>query len=67
VVSLLKNLNVDFKDLNVLTDSQIRKNIKIYCDWLTIPQLYVKGQFVGGCDIIKELHSQGKLSQMLHS
>ena len=67
VVSILKNLNVDFKDINVLTDPQMRENIKIYSDWPTIPQLYVKGQFIGGCDIVKELHTQGKLSQILDS
>jgi monothiol glutaredoxin len=67
VVSILKNLNIDFKDINVLTDPQIRENIKTYSDWPTIPQLYVKGNFIGGCDIVKELHNQGKLLQILQS
>jgi monothiol glutaredoxin len=64
---ILKDLNVDFKDINVLTDPKVRENIKIYSDWPTIPQLYVKSSFIGGCDIIKTLHSQGKLLQILNS
>ena len=63
VVNILKNLKVEFKDINVLHNEEVRKNIKIYSDWPTIPQLYVKGTFIGGCDIVKALYEQGQLQK----
>jgi monothiol glutaredoxin len=65
VVNILDKLGIDFKDVNVLEDEQIRQGIKKYSDWPTIPQLYVKGEFIGGCDIVKELYSTGKLEDIL--
>ena len=61
VSNLLKHLEVNFKGINVLEDSELREGIKEYSDWPTIPQLYIKGEFVGGCDIIKELFEKGEL------
>ncbi len=58
-------LNVKFKDINVLEDTEHREAIKEYSDWPTIPQLYIKGEFVGGCDIIKEMYSSGELQAFL--
>ena len=55
VVQILKNLNVNFIDINVLTNPEIREGIKEFSDWPTIPQLYIAGEFVGGCDIVKEM------------
>ena len=51
--------------MNVLADEQLRQQIKIYSNWPTIPQVYVKGQFVGGCDIMKEMHEDGSLRELL--
>jgi monothiol glutaredoxin len=65
VVQILKELGTDFKDVNVLTDQELREGIKQFSDWPTIPQLYVAGRFVGGCDIVSELHDRGELKQML--
>lgn len=65
VCSVLKNLNVEFQDFNVLLDSDLREGIKIYSDWPTIPQLYIKGEFIGGCDIVKEMYSSGELQELL--
>jgi|TARA_B100000780_G_scaffold159273_1_gene111318 monothiol glutaredoxin len=65
VSNILKHLNVNYKSINVLENEEIRKGIKIYSDWPTIPQLYVKGEFVGGCDIIKELFEKGELKELL--
>ena len=65
VSNVLKHLNVDFKGINVLEDPLIREGIKEYSDWPTIPQLYVKGEFVGGCDIIKEMFEKGELQVKL--
>ena len=56
---------VDYKDVNVLEDMGIREGIKTFSQWPTIPQLYVKGEFVGGCDIIREMFQQGELGQLL--
>ena len=67
VVNTLSFMNVDFKDVNVLDDDDLREGIKIFTDWPTIPQLYVKGEFVGGCDIIQEMYKSGELSQVLKS
>ena len=65
VSNILKHLNVNYKSINVLENEEIRKGIKIYSDWPTRPQLYVKGEFVGGCDIIKELFEKGELKELL--
>ena len=63
VSNMLKILEVNFKGINVLEDQSIREGIKTYSDWPTIPQLYVKKEFVGGCDIIKEMYESGELKK----
>ena len=65
VVHILNTLNIIFKDVNVLENAEIRQGIKDYSDWPTIPQLYINGEFIGGCDIVKELHANGELEVML--
>ena len=65
VSNVLKHLEVKFSSVNVLDDSEIREGIKVYSDWPTIPQLYVKNEFVGGCDIVKEMYENGELSKLL--
>lgn len=65
VVQALSNIGVKFKGVNVLDDMEIREGIKAYANWPTIPQLYVKGEFVGGCDIIREMYETGELKQFL--
>ena len=65
VTNMLKILDVNFKGINVLEDQSIREGIKIFSDWPTIPQLYVKGEFIGGCDIIKEMFEKGELKELL--
>jgi monothiol glutaredoxin len=65
VSNILKHLNVKFKGINVLENEEIRNGIKVYSDWPTIPQLYIKGEFVGGCDIIKEMFEKGELKELL--
>ena len=65
VSNILKILEVDFKSINVLEDQNIREGIKIFSDWPTIPQLYIKKEFVGGCDIIKEMYENGELKKIL--
>ena len=65
VSNILKHLDVNFKGINVLEDEEIRQGIKEYSDWPTIPQLYIKGEFVGGCDIVKELFEKGELKTLL--
>ena len=65
VSNILKHLNVNFKGVNVLDDQNLRQGIKEFSDWPTIPQLYIKGEFVGGCDIVKELFENGELKQLL--
>ena len=65
VSNILKHLNVNFKGVNVLDDQNLRQGIKEFSDWPTIPQLYIKGEFVGGCDIVKELFANGELKQLL--
>lgn len=62
VVQILQYLGVPFKDINVLADDGLRQGIKEYADWPTIPQLYVKGEFVGGCDIIREMFETGEIA-----
>ena len=65
VSNIFKHLNVKFKGINVLEDENIRQGIKVYSDWPTIPQLYIKGEFIGGCDIIKEMFEKGELKKLL--
>jgi monothiol glutaredoxin len=65
VAGVLNYMSVDYTDVNVLADDAIRQGIKDYSDWPTIPQLYVKGEFVGGCDIITEMTLSGELDTML--
>ncbi len=64
VVQVLNHLGVDFKGIDILTDPGLRQGIKEFSQWPTIPQLYVKGEFVGGCDIIREMFSTGELVQL---
>jgi monothiol glutaredoxin len=65
VVQILSHLQVPFKGVNVLEDAEIREGIKAYTNWPTIPQLYVGGEFVGGCDIIMEMFQAGELSTLM--
>jgi monothiol glutaredoxin len=65
VDQILTLLGVDYKDVNVLDDMGVREGIKSFSNWPTIPQLYIKGEFVGGCDIIREMYEAGELQQML--
>lgn len=65
VVDMLGRLGVSFKDVNVMADPEMRQAIKDFTDWPTIPQLYVAGEFVGGCDIAKEMYQSGELQQLL--
>ena len=67
VSNILKHLDINFKGINVLEDESIRNGIKEYSDWPTIPQLYVKGEFVGGCDIVKEMFEKGELKTLLEN
>ena len=67
VVQVLSHLGVKFKGVNVLEDPAIREGIKEYSSWPTIPQLYVKGEFVGGCDIIREMFETGELAEMFQT
>ena len=64
IAGVLNYMGVEFADVNVLADEQIRQGIKDYSDWPTIPQLYVKGEFVGGCDIVTEMTLSGELYQL---
>ena len=65
VSNMLKILEVDFKGINVLENQNLREGIKIFSDWPTIPQLYIKKEFVGGCDIVKEMYENGELLKIL--
>jgi len=65
VVQILSHLNVPFKTANVLEDPELRDGIKAFSNWPTVPQLYVKGEFVGGCDIITEMYQAGELNTLL--
>ena len=67
VVQILRHYGVEFQSVNVLEDMEIREGIKEYSNWPTIPQLYVDGEFIGGCDILMELHSRGELEAVLGS
>ena len=63
VANILKILEVNYKGINVLEDQKIREGIKVFSDWPTIPQLYVKKEFIGGCDIVKEMFENGELKK----
>ena len=65
VTNLLKILEVNFRGINVLEDQNLREGIKAFSDWPTIPQLYIKKEFVGGCDIVKEMYENGELKKIL--
>ncbi len=65
VSNVLRHLNVNFKGINVLEDEKLRQGIKEFSDWPTIPQLYVKKEFIGGCDIVKEMFETGELKKIL--
>ena len=65
VSNILKHLNVNFKGVNVLENQILRQGIKEYSDWPTIPQLYIKSEFIGGCDIVKEMFENGELKNLL--
>ena len=65
VSNVLKHLKVNVKGVNVLEDENLRKGIKEFSDWPTIPQLYIKGEFIGGCDIVKEMFEKGELNSLL--
>jgi monothiol glutaredoxin len=67
VVQVLSHLGVKFKAIDVLADPALRQGIKAFSDWPTVPQLYVKGEFVGGCDIVCEMFETGELAQLLES
>ena len=65
VSNILKILEVKYKGVNVLENQELREGVKVFSDWPTIPQLYIKKEFVGGCDIIKEMYESGELKKML--
>ena len=65
VSNVLKHLKVKFLGINVLEDQNLRQGIKDFSDWPTIPQLYIKGEFIGGCDIVKEMFEKGELKKLL--
>ena len=65
VSNIFKHLNINFKGIKVLEDENLRQGIKVYSDWPTIPQLYVKEEFLGGCDIVKEMFEKGDLKKIL--
>ena len=65
MVQVLTHLGVKFKGIDVLSDPELRQGIKAFSDWPTVPQLYVKGEFMGGCDIVREMFETGELAQLL--
>jgi monothiol glutaredoxin len=65
VASIFEKLKVDAHDVNVLLDPELRQGIKEFSDWPTIPQIYVKGEFIGGCDIMREMYESGELQELL--
>ena len=65
--NILKILEVNFKGINVLENQNLREGIKVFSDWPTIPQLYVKNEFIGGCDIVKEMYESGELAKLFES
>ena len=66
VVDILNHLNADYETRNVLEDDELRAAIKVYSDWPTLPQLYVNGEFIGGCDIVMQLFESGELAKLLN-
>jgi monothiol glutaredoxin len=64
VIQILNQLNIPFKDVNVLIDPALRQGVKDYTNWPTIPQLYIKGEFIGGCDIVREMFQNGELQSL---
>ena len=66
VSNMLKILEVNFKGINVLEEQSLREGIKIFSDWPTIPQLYIKKEFIGGCDIVKEMYENGELQELFN-
>lgn len=66
VAQILNHLGVPYKDVNVLDDMAVREGIKQFTNWPTIPQLYVKGEFIGGCDIVREMFQEGELHKLIH-
>ena len=67
VVQVLTHLGVKFKGIDVLTDPSLRQGVKDFSQWPTVPQLYIKGEFVGGCDIVREMYQTGELQRLLES
>ena len=67
VSNMLKILEVNFKGINVLENQELREGIKVFSDWPTIPQLYIKKEFIGGCDIVKEMYENGELKKALEA
>ena len=68
VVAILERIGVqDYKDINILLDMELRQGIKDFSDWPTIPQLYIKGEFIGGCDIVREMFESGELKELLEN
>ena len=67
VAQMLGHMGVAYKDVNVLEDAGIRNGIKTFSDWPTIPQLYVKGEFVGGCDIVRDMFQAGELAELMEA
>ena len=65
--NILKILEVNFKGINVLENQNLREGIKVFSDWPTIPQLYIKNEFIGGCDIVKEMYESGELVKLFES
>ena len=65
--NILRILEVNFKSINVLENQNLREGIKVFSDWPTIPQLYVKNEFIGGCDIVKEMYESGELAKLFES
>lgn len=66
VVQILNHLDADYKDVNVLETDELRQGIKEFSDWPTIPQLYIKGEFIGGCDIVREMFDAGELKELIN-
>ncbi len=67
VAQILGHLGVEYKDIDVLQDMSVREGVKAFSNWPTVPQLYVKGEFVGGCDIVREMFQAGELQDMLNA
>ncbi len=65
IVQILTQLNVPFRDINILDDSELHEAVKEYADWPRTPQLYIKGEFIGGCDVVRELYATGELEGLL--